>query len=244
MPPPGQKPELLPKPTRFRMKDGAGTLAAGEEEAFRRKFPSAEVDDDLLSSALTNNTVSLSLSTPAKENGLSNVSSSSNNGNQGYRHNQGGRESPVFDTGVKSLNGNGVSVPTSATSPSYTDYRTPSQRARDLRAAQYGNGSGNRSNGGEVEEEEEEEEEKLVRRNRPSAATLRRQYQEQQQQVRSSSPPVEDSRPSKSLASQKQSHPQMRQEDAVAPSAGVDDSGPVESVRERIQRMNRIGRVA
>ncbi|KAF9967174.1 hypothetical protein BGZ70_010517 [Mortierella alpina] len=45
--PPGQKPELLPKPTRFRMKDGIGNLAAGEEEAFKKKFPSAELEDDL-----------------------------------------------------------------------------------------------------------------------------------------------------------------------------------------------------
>ncbi|KAF9960399.1 hypothetical protein BGZ72_007057 [Mortierella alpina] len=45
--PPGQKPELLPKPTRFRMKDGTGNLAAGEEEAFKKKFPSADLDDDL-----------------------------------------------------------------------------------------------------------------------------------------------------------------------------------------------------
>ncbi|KAI8605824.1 hypothetical protein EDD21DRAFT_362638 [Dissophora ornata] len=46
--PPGQKPELLPKPTRFRMKDGTGTLVAGEEEAFNKKFPSADLGDDLM----------------------------------------------------------------------------------------------------------------------------------------------------------------------------------------------------
>ncbi|KAK3839512.1 MAG: hypothetical protein JOS17DRAFT_189758 [Linnemannia elongata] len=46
--PPGQKPELLPKPTRFRMKDGTGTLMSAEEEAFKRKFPSADMDDDLM----------------------------------------------------------------------------------------------------------------------------------------------------------------------------------------------------
>ncbi|KAG0071709.1 hypothetical protein BGZ90_012160 [Linnemannia elongata] len=46
--PPGQKPELLPKPTRFRMKDGTGTLMSAEEEAFKRKFPSADIDDDLM----------------------------------------------------------------------------------------------------------------------------------------------------------------------------------------------------
>ncbi|KAF9355030.1 hypothetical protein BGX26_007060 [Mortierella sp. AD094] len=46
--PPGQKPELLPKPTRFRMKDGTGTLVAGEEEAFKMRFPSADVDEDLI----------------------------------------------------------------------------------------------------------------------------------------------------------------------------------------------------
>ncbi|KAG0233333.1 hypothetical protein BGW42_007531 [Actinomortierella wolfii] len=44
--PPGKKPELMPKPTRFRMKDGAGSLAVGEEEAFKRRFPSAD-DFDL-----------------------------------------------------------------------------------------------------------------------------------------------------------------------------------------------------
>ncbi|KAG0320524.1 hypothetical protein BGZ99_004438 [Dissophora globulifera] len=46
--PPGQKPDLLPKPTRFRMKDGTGTLVAGEEEAFKKKFPSADMDEDLI----------------------------------------------------------------------------------------------------------------------------------------------------------------------------------------------------
>ncbi|KAF9954343.1 hypothetical protein BGZ65_004109 [Modicella reniformis] len=45
---PGHRPQLLPKPTRFRMKDGTGTLAAGEEEAFKKKFPSADLDDDLI----------------------------------------------------------------------------------------------------------------------------------------------------------------------------------------------------
>ncbi|KAF9975304.1 hypothetical protein BGZ73_001109 [Actinomortierella ambigua] len=40
--PPGKKPELMPKPTRFRMADGGGHLAVGEEEAFKRRFPSAD----------------------------------------------------------------------------------------------------------------------------------------------------------------------------------------------------------
>ncbi|KAG0003645.1 hypothetical protein BGZ80_010710 [Entomortierella chlamydospora] len=54
--PPGQKPELLPKPTRFRMKDGTGTLVAGEEEAFKKRFPSADVDEDLIQFTSTSTT--------------------------------------------------------------------------------------------------------------------------------------------------------------------------------------------
>ncbi|KAF9167758.1 hypothetical protein BGX21_005868 [Mortierella sp. AD011] len=54
--PPGQKPELLPKPTRFRMKDGTGTLVAGEEEAFKKRFPSADVDEDLIQFMSTSTT--------------------------------------------------------------------------------------------------------------------------------------------------------------------------------------------
>ncbi|KAG0225165.1 hypothetical protein BGX31_007722 [Mortierella sp. GBA43] len=46
--PPGQKPQLMPKPTRFRMKDGTGSLASGEEEAFRKRFPTADLEDDLI----------------------------------------------------------------------------------------------------------------------------------------------------------------------------------------------------
>lgn len=30
------------------MKDGTGSLAAGEEEAFKKKFPSADLEDDLI----------------------------------------------------------------------------------------------------------------------------------------------------------------------------------------------------
>ncbi|KAF9165750.1 hypothetical protein DFQ26_009432 [Actinomortierella ambigua] len=52
--PQGKKPELMPKPTRFRMKDGAGNLAVGEEEAFKRRFPSADDfdQDDLLEASI------------------------------------------------------------------------------------------------------------------------------------------------------------------------------------------------
>ncbi|KAG0053035.1 hypothetical protein BGZ83_001740 [Gryganskiella cystojenkinii] len=254
---PGQKPELLPKPTRFRMKDGAGTLAAGEEEAFRRKFPSADVDDDLLLSSSSSSTFGFSshlengqaasLSTYGRSNPAPSHHSSSNNG----RFNPG-RESPSFDS-AKNLNGNGTLVSNSNTTPSSVDYRTPSQRARDLRAAEYGVPVRSHSSGRDPddEEEEEEEEEKLVRRNRPSASTLRRQYQEQQQQV-SASPSVDEtttgvnsSSPVKSFASPltSQMQTQTRQENNTSP-GGVDDSGPAETVRERIQRMNRIGRVA
>ncbi|KAF8984844.1 hypothetical protein BGZ46_006786 [Entomortierella lignicola] len=58
--PPGQKPELLPKPTRFRMKDGTGTLVTGEEEAFKRRFPTADMGDDLiqLNQQLTSTSIS------------------------------------------------------------------------------------------------------------------------------------------------------------------------------------------
>ena len=261
IPPPGQKPELLPKPTRFRMKDGIASLAAGEEEAFMRKFPSADIDDEILSLTLTGNAASpLSSSSLPRENGVSgrdspapatsfsNSNSNSDiNSNSHYRLQQG-RESPTFDAGVKTVNGNGHSMPTS------TDYRTPSQRARDLRSAQFGlNGSG-REDDDDVEEEEEEEEEKLVRRPRPSAnstSTSRRPL-DQLSQKQSASPSVEDSSrsrtttngssPIKSATRPSQTQASTRQDNNA--SAGVDDSGPAESVRERIQRMNRIGRVA
>ncbi|KAF9432869.1 hypothetical protein BGZ76_010197, partial [Entomortierella beljakovae] len=61
--PPGQKPELLPKPTRFRMKDGVGTIAVGEEEAFKKRFPTAEIEDDLIQ--LEQELNSSSISSPA-----------------------------------------------------------------------------------------------------------------------------------------------------------------------------------
>ncbi|GJJ69359.1 AP2-associated kinase [Entomortierella parvispora] len=243
IPPPGQKPELLPKPTRFRMKDGAGSLAAGEEEAFRRKFPSADIDDEILSLTSSGNTLSPSSSSSfARENGVSGrespapMASLSNNSNSHYRLQQG-RESPSFDAGVRTINSSGHSVPALA------DYRTPSQRARDQRAAHFGRNGSGREDDVDVEEDDEEEEEKLVRRRRPAASSTQQQP---------ASPTVEDSyrsrttangsSPIKSATRPSQAQPSTRQDGGASP--GVDDSSPAESVRERIQRMNRIGRVA
>ncbi|KAF9352178.1 hypothetical protein BGX34_000134 [Mortierella sp. NVP85] len=45
--PTGQKPDPMPKPPRFSMKTGTGTLASGEEEAFSKRFPSIHAEGDL-----------------------------------------------------------------------------------------------------------------------------------------------------------------------------------------------------
>ncbi|KAG0321840.1 hypothetical protein BG000_003093 [Podila horticola] len=187
-PAPGQKPELLPKPTRFRMKDGTGTVMAGEEEAFRRKFPSTLDDDILLSSG---HSPAISPSTLQS----SNV------------------HVPVRKESIESFGHNNTNAPVRPN----LQYRSPSQRARDLRDV----GSPSSSSGssypatqpvasGRYDDDDDDGEERLVR-NRP------RQRQQQQQQQQTQQPEV---------------------------AGGEEDAnGPVESVRERVQRMNRVGRV-
>ncbi|KAF9940127.1 hypothetical protein BGZ67_008306 [Mortierella alpina] len=174
--PPGQKPELLPKPTRFKMKGGTGNLAAGEEEAFKKKFPIADLDADL----------NFSQSQAA-------FSASSDYG------------SPQETSGR--LNS--------------SQYQTPSQRARGLRNDVLAAGNGRYG----AEEDEEEEEETLVR-------SKRRQYTSPAPTTASNSNRAQVSPPS-SLARSL----------AGDDSAEEDSTTPMESVRERVQRMNRVGRV-
>ncbi|KAF9926895.1 hypothetical protein FBU30_003616 [Linnemannia zychae] len=106
--PPGQKPELLPKPTRFRMKDGTGTLATGEEEAFKKKFPSADLDEDLMQfQTPTTTTLSIPLSSSSGPQYSVKESFASSTG---Y-----GRESLALSQGYVNN----------------SQYKSPSQRARE-----------------------------------------------------------------------------------------------------------------
>ncbi|KAF9303209.1 hypothetical protein BGZ74_004180 [Mortierella antarctica] len=192
-PAPGQKPELLPKPTRFRMKDGTGTVMAGEEEAFRRKFPSTLDDDILFSSGHPPATSPSSLALS------SNV------------------HVPVRKESIESfgLSNNNNTTTNSPVRPNL-QYRSPSQRARDLREVGSPTSSSSShqpvaqpvASSGRYDDDDDDGEERLVR-NRP------RQRQQQQQ----------------------------AQQPEVAEGGEEDANGPVESVRERVQRMNRVGRV-
>ncbi|KAG0023490.1 hypothetical protein BGZ82_010736 [Podila clonocystis] len=188
-PAPGQKPELLPKPTRFRMKDGTGTVMAGEEEAFRRKFPST-LDDDILLSGYS----------PATSPSSSSISISSS------------IHVPVRKESIESFSTSEAPVRPNL------QYRSPSQRARDLR--EVGSPSSSSSShqpvtqpvvSGRYDDDDDDGEERLVR-NRP------RQRQQQQQQ-------------------------QQAQQSDIVGGGEEDANGHVESVRERVQRMNRVGRV-
>ncbi|KAF9417757.1 hypothetical protein BGZ94_009873 [Podila epigama] len=235
----GPKPELLPKPTRFRMKDGTGNVMAGEEEAFRRKFPST-LDDDIL---LGHSSSTLPSSSSSSSSSLQN-------------HDVLKKESTESFAGRFNSEKSLGETPT--VRPNQLQYRSPSQRARDLRAdvpssSDYKSlniGNSNSSSGisgisaarssferyeskggakAEVEQvedddDDEEEEEKLVR-NRPAA---RQQVVNKQQ----SQPAVAAPSTSTSRAS-------------LEGGVGEEDTDrPMESVRERVQRMNRVGRVA
>ncbi|KAG0283386.1 hypothetical protein BGZ96_012239 [Linnemannia gamsii] len=181
----GQKPELLPKPTRFRMKDGTGTLVTGEEEAFKRKFPSADVDDDLMqfqtSVAVTPVAPVSSPYYAAKDN--SPVSS------VGY-----GRESPA-----PSSYGRTTTVGAIDNSP---QYKSPSERAREVIQQPHRH-----------HDDEEEEDEPLVRSRRRQHTT-----------------------PSGPAAGAPGGKSELED-------GGEAEGTPMESVRERVQRMNRVGRV-
>ncbi|KAF9283950.1 hypothetical protein BGZ68_004984 [Mortierella alpina] len=181
--PPGQKPELLPKPTRFRMKDGTGNLAAGEEEAFKKKFPSADLDDDL------------SLSQPQA----------------------------AFTSGGAFVGGSsGYGSPQEASERlNSSQYPRPSQRARGLRNDVLTGGNGRYG----TEEDEEEEEETLVR-------SKRRQYTSAAPTTTLNSNRAQVSSPSSFTKS-------VADEDSPV----EESTTPMESVRERVQRMNRVGRV-
>ncbi|KFH73198.1 NAK/BIKE protein kinase [Podila verticillata NRRL 6337] len=201
-PPPGQKPELLPKPTRFRMKDGTGTVMAGEEEAFRRKFPST-LDDDILLASHS--------SLPTSPTASSSTLSSS-----GYVEplpQQRNVHVPVRKESIESF---GQSTSDGSVRPNM-QYRSPSQRARDLRGEVFSTSSNNHPvvSGSQYDDDDDDGEERLVR-NRP------RQRQQQQQQ---------------------QQQQQARPETPSAVGGEDESNGPVESVRERVLRMNRVGRV-
>ncbi|KAG0367330.1 hypothetical protein BGZ54_004052 [Gamsiella multidivaricata] len=180
--PPGQKPELLPKPTRFRMRDDTGTLVAGEEEAFKKKFPSADLDDDLIQFQTS-------------------PSSATRNRDIGSNY-----DSPV--QGSAALNGH---------LHGNTQYLSPSQRARELRLIS--------SSSARTEAEEEEEEEETLVRSR-------------HHQVKSPAP-VSSASPSASPSSSSNGRAHAAVQDSAEESMT-----PIESVRERVQRMNRVGRIA
>ncbi|KAF9121500.1 hypothetical protein BGW39_010496 [Mortierella sp. 14UC] len=191
--PPGHKPELLPKPTRFRMKDGTGNLATGEEEAFKRKFPSADIDDDLMQFQTPVAPVSSASSGPyygAKDN--SPVSSSAGGG---Y-----GRESPTASS--SSAYGR-----TATAGANNSQYVSPSQRAREQSRQQPSPPQRQHQ-----QDDDEEEDEPLVR--------SRRRH---------------DTTPGGPASPAAGGKGELEE--------GEDVSGPVESVRERVQRMNRVGRV-
>lgn len=180
----GQKPELLPKPTRFRMKDGTGTLMTGEEEAFRRKFPSADVDDDLMQFQTTVAATAVApVSSPyyaAKDN--SPVSSA------GYGH-----ESPAPSSYGRTT--------TAGASDDSSQYKSPSQRTREVIQQPQ-----------RQHDDDEEEDEPLVRSRRRHHTTP--------------SGPTTGAPGGKSELD-----------------GGEAEGTPMESVRERVQRMNRVGRV-
>ncbi|KAF9536936.1 hypothetical protein EC957_009345 [Mortierella hygrophila] len=187
--PPGQKPELLPKPTRFRMKDGTGTLMTGEEEAFKRKFPSADMDDDLMQFQTPVTTATAAAAPVSSPYYASNESSPVSSA--GY-----GRASPA-----PSSYGRTTAVGAGSNN---SQYMSPSQRAQEITQQPPQR---------QHDEEDEEEDEPLVRSRRRHQAT--------------------PSGPT-----------------AAAPGAktGMEDGGeaegtPMESVRERVLRMNRVGRV-
>jgi hypothetical protein len=188
--PPGQKPELLPKPTRFRMKDGTGNLATGEEEAFKRKYPSADLDEDLMQ-----------FQTPAAP-----VSSSSGLYN-GVKEN-----SPVSLS-----SGYGRTATSSSTGTNNSQYTSPSQRA--------------------TEQLQQQQQQQLS----PSQRQQQRQQQQQDDDEEEDEPLVR---------SRRRQH--IAPGNTASPSTGSkneleevgDANGPIESVRERVQRMNRVGRVA
>jgi hypothetical protein len=181
--PPGQKPELLPKPTRFRMKDGTGTLMTGEEEAFKKKFPSADMDDDLIQ-----------FQTPVTATPIAPVSSSYYTAKD---------NSPMTSAGYGLEN----PVPSSygrTTTVGATDnsqYKSPSQRAWEM------------TQQSQRQQEDEEEDEPLVRTRRRHHTT-----------------------PSGPTAQAPVGKSELED-------GGEAEGAPMESVRERVQRMNRVGRV-
>lgn len=198
--PPGQKPELLPKPTRFRMKDGTGTLVTGEEEAFKRKFPSADLDEDLMQfqtpvvSTAPISPTPLSPSSSSFSGPYSKENLTGNSVTGGYAY---GRESPV---------------PSST-----TQYKPPSQRVRDVQQQQQQHQQQQRQ---QQDYDDEEEDEPLVRSRR-----------------RHHTPPTG---PATGLAGaaaeQATGKSEIEGEEAA-------EGTPMESVRERVLRMNRVGRV-
>ncbi|KAG0373818.1 hypothetical protein BGX24_011195 [Mortierella sp. AD032] len=199
--PPGQKPELLPKPTRFRMKDGTGTLMTGEEEAFKKKFPSADIDDDLMqfqTPASPVAPVSSSYSAPyygAKDNSPVSASSSGDE-----------LESPAPSSSSSTAYGR-TTTATTGSIDNNSQYQSPSQRAREISQQQ----STTRR-----QDDDDEEEEPLVRSRRRHQTT--------------------PGGPASPLAGAGAGG-KYELED------GEEAGAPIESVRERVQRMNRVGRV-
>ncbi|KAF8931788.1 hypothetical protein BGZ47_011696 [Haplosporangium gracile] len=183
---PGQKPELLPKPTRFRMKDGTGTLMTGEEEAFKRKFPNADIDEDLMlfQTPVTATPVA-PISAPyyaTKDN--SPVSSA------GY-----GRESPAPSSYGRTT--------TVGVTDNSSQYKSPSQRARET----------TQQSTQRQQDDDEEEDEPLVR--------SRRRHHTTPSGPTTGAPGIKSD----------------------LKDGGEAEGTPIESVRERVQRMNRVGRV-
>ncbi|KAF9581274.1 hypothetical protein BGW38_001766 [Lunasporangiospora selenospora] len=195
--PPGQKPELMPKPTRFRMKDGTGLLHSGEEEAFRRKFPSsADFEADLIqfgasSESSSQQHTSSVPSTRGKEPGT---------GESGQW-----KEQPAATTA-------------NTTNLAYHDGERLSRSSAARREYGWQDVGGEYSHGNEHEEEEEEE---TLVRSRPAN---RHRHQDSNVSITGLGP-------------------QQTGEEPVLIDAS-DAATPLESVRERVLRMNRVGRIA
>ncbi|KAG0344653.1 hypothetical protein BG004_004284 [Podila humilis] len=229
---PGPKPELLPKPTRFRMKDGTGTVMAGEEEAFRRKFPSTLEDDILFS----HTQISSPSASSSSSSGYTGVISSSSKPQSHNATDPVNIHVPIRKESVESFSGSDVSL--SLSSPAggrlnQLQYRSPSQRARELRGEMTPPGKSTNGSRYDNDEDDDDGEERLIR-TRPAARQQMYRQQQQEQQLEQQKLQQQWSEMSTAIVTS----PDAREEGSEE---GL--SGPAESVRERVQRMNRVGRV-